>query len=338
MIEDIQTTLTDFSQRDSRLHYCQLEVERLENSQYELSGVILDAAALAEVVSELQTRFPTVSFTTTNIKMLSHPHQKKLTVSTNVTGVMSEPSWRTEQMSQVLNGWQVEILLERENWVFVRQDRDGGYLGWVYRDYLVDEAEPTMTHLVYEPVSVLFAQPSFKAALVGRMLMGMEVAVTAVQDGWAQLSLAGGLTGWLPQNHLRSFSDTPQSESERRQQIITSAFSLMGVPYQWGGRVALGIDCSGLSELAYRMSGMTIPRDADMQFYAGQEIETPFQAGDLLFFGNERGHRSISHVGISLGGWDIVHSSRFRNGVYLDDVQAEPRLKDIFLGARSFFR
>ena len=338
MIDEIQATLTDFSQRDSRLHYCQLDADHLDNNHCDLSGVILDASALAEVVSELQTRFPTVSFSTTNIKILSQPNQKRLTVSTNVTSVMSEPSWRTEQMSQVLNGWQVEILLERESWVFVRQDRDGGYLGWVYRDFLVDEAAPMATHLVYEPVSVLFAEPSVEAALVGRVLMGMNVAVTAVQNGWAQLSLAGGLIGWLPQNHVRPFSDIPQSESDRRQQIVTSAFSLMGVPYQWGGRVALGIDCSGLSELAYRMSGMTIPRDADMQFYAGQEIEPPFQAGDLLFFGSERGHRSISHVGISLGGWRIVHSSRFRNGVYLDDVQAESRLKNIFLGARTFFR
>lgn len=336
MLKDIQATLTDFTQRDSRLYYCQLDTDQLENNHCTLSGVILDADALTQVLDDLQTRFPTVIFATDNVKVLSQPVQKKLTVSTNVTSVMREPSWRSEQMSQVMNGWQVEILLDQESWVFVRQDRDNGYLGWVYRDFLVDESAPVMTHLVYESVSVLFTEPSVEASIVGRVMMGMEVAVTAVQDGWAQLSLAGGLTGWLPQAHVRPFSDIPQSESGRRQQIIKSACKLIGVPYQWGARTALGIDCSGLAELSHRLSGMAIPRDADMQFYAGQEIEPPFQAGDLLFFGSERGHRSISHVGISLGGWDIIHSSRSRNGVYIDNVQAEPWLKNIFLGARTF--
>ncbi|MCZ7667926.1 MAG: C40 family peptidase [Chloroflexi bacterium] len=99
----------------------------------------------------------------------------------------------------------------------------------------------------------------------------------------------------------------------------------------------MGIDCSGLSELSHRLSGVTIPRDADMQFAAGQEVQPPFKAGDLLFFGSERGHRAVSHVGISLGGWQIVHSSRARNGVYLDEVQTTPSLNDIFLGGRTFF-
>ncbi|MBE2222346.1 MAG: C40 family peptidase [Anaerolineae bacterium] len=337
MLEDIQTTLTDFSQQDSRLYYCQLDADRLENNHCMLSGVILDMDALAHVQEVLQARFPTVTFATNNVRVLSRPGQKKLTVSTNVTSLMSEPSWRSEQMSQVFNGWQVEILLDQESWVFVRQDRDGGYLGWVYRDFLVDEPAPEVTHLVYEPVSVLFAEPSVEASLVGRVVIGMVVAVTAVQDGWAQLSLAGGLTGWLPQNHVRSINDIPQSESERRQQIIKSARLLTGVPYQWGSRTALGIDCSGLAELCCRLSGISIPRDADMQFNAGRGIEPPFQAGDLLFFGSERGHRSVSHVGISLGGWDMIHASRSRNGVHEDNVQAEPWLRDIFLGARSFF-
>jgi gamma-D-glutamyl-L-lysine dipeptidyl-peptidase len=342
VLETIQATLTDFSQRDYRLHYCQLDADRLENNRCTLSGVILDAAALTEVVDELQTRFPTISFKAADVKVLSSPEQKKLTVATNVTAVMSEPSWRSEQMSQVLNGWQVERLMEQEGWVFVRQMRDNGYLGWVYRDYLSDETPPVSTHMVYQPTAVLYAEPSAASAQVGRVWAGMEVAVTdvssvtAVSGDWAQLSLAGGVTGWLPQAILRSLDELPRAEETRRQQIVNFANQLIGVPYLWGGRTALGIDCSGLAELAYRLSGVTIPRDADMQFAAGQAVEPPFTPGDLLFFGSDRGHRAISHVGISLGDWRIVHSSRSRNGVYLDDVQAVASLKNSFMGARTF--
>lgn len=336
MLEAIQATLTDFSQRDYRLHYCQLDADRLENNRCTLSGVILDDAALAEVLNELQTRFPTVSFKTTDVKLLSFPEQKKLTVATNVTSVMGEPSWRSEQMSQVFNGWQVELLMKQEGWAFVRQTRDNGYLGWVYLEYLADETPPVSTHMVYQSTSVLYAEPALESLLVGRVWAGMEAAVTAVSGDWAQLSLAGGVSGWLPQTALRSLDALPQTEETRRQQIVNFAKQLIGVPYLWGGRSALGIDCSGLAELAYRLSGVTIPRDADMQFAAGQAVEPPFTPGDLLFFGSDRGHRAISHVGISLGDWRIVHSSRARNGVYLDDVQAVASLKNSFMGTRTF--
>lgn len=142
--------------------------------------------------------------------------------------------------------------------------------------------------------------------------------------------------GYAQADGLRPLSALPEDEDGLRQQIITDARQLLGVPYQWGGCTALGIDCSGLSQMAYRMAGITLPRDADMQFAAGQPVEPPFRPGDLLFFGSSQGHRSISHVGISVGGWQIIHSSGPRNGVYEDDVQAVDWLCDRFLGACTF--
>jgi cell wall-associated NlpC family hydrolase len=73
-----------------------------------------------------------------------------------------------------------------------------------------------------------------------------------------------------------------------------------------------------------------------MQFDAGRPVAPPFQPGDLLFFGEAGARRKITHVAVSLGAWRIIHSSRSRNGVYQDDVQAVDHLQQSFVGARTF--
>jgi cell wall-associated NlpC family hydrolase len=108
------------------------------------------------------------------------------------------------------------------------------------------------------------------------------------------------------------------------------------VPYHWGGCTIYGIDCSGFAQLMHKLVGITLPRDADMQYHAGHAVEPPFQPGDLLYFGSAASARKITHVGMSIGGWEIIHSSGPHNGVYVDNVQETSWLRDRFMGANTF--
>ena len=185
---------------------------------------------------------------------------------------------------------------------------------------------------------------SVEALPINRILGGTAV-VAKVQGGWAQVTLAGdpaaplrpGLVGWLPMVELRSLAELPQDEAGRRAQIVADAVRFTGVPYLWGGCSAFGIDCSGYAQLLHRLAGVTIPRDADQQFDAGRPVDYPYRPGDLLFFGEgEVEARKITHVAVSLGDWHILHSSRSRNGVQEDDVQAVDHLRESFVGAGTF--
>jgi cell wall-associated NlpC family hydrolase len=150
------------------------------------------------------------------------------------------------------------------------------------------------------------------------------------------VALEGAHAGWVSSSALRGFDALPDTPPARREQIVADAMRFVGVQYLWGGCSAWGIDCSGFAQLVHRLSGITLPRDADMQYDAGRPAEYPYQPGDLVFFADPDDRRKISHVAISLGGWDIIHSSRRINGVYPNNIQAVQGLNDSFVGGRTF--
>jgi SH3-like domain-containing protein len=335
-LNQIQTALAEVCQpyADTRLHHCRVEATNLENNHCALTGTVLDADTYAHLTAALAERFPQLTFDVSNLQVLRRPEGQLLTVATNLTSLHLEPNFQAEMMSQLLNGIVVEQLMENGRWVFVRLM--DGYLGWTYRPYLSDLPPAPSSHVVSRPLSLLYCQPSEEAELASRVVAGTAVPVLAQEDGWVQVALAGGREGWLLLTTLRSLDEIPQTADEQRAQMMRDAKELIGVPYLWGGGSALGIDCSGYVQLLHRLAGVTIPRDADMQYAAGRPVEPPFQPGDLFFFSGEGGHRAITHVGMSLGGWRMIHSSRSRNGVYEDDLESASWLKQVYVGARRF--
>jgi cell wall-associated NlpC family hydrolase len=336
MLDPIRAALADISQQfhDNRTQRFQVEAVSMEKSRCRLTGNVLDKATLDSVTAELATHFPRLVFDTSGVEILRQATPKHLVVVTNVTGLHSKPDFRSEMMDQLLTGTVVEQLIVTGNWVFIRLA--DGYLGWVYKNYLRNAVSSQSTHYICAPVSLLRESPKKESPISGRLLGGTAVCVIDSNDGFVCVSTTGQIEGWLPVDHLRPQETLPSTPTGQRSQMIQDCDTFVGIPYLWGGSTAYGFDCSGFVRLIHKLSGILIPRDADMQFTAGKPVEPPFQPGDLLFFGSTSGHRSISHVGMSLGGWTIIHSSRPNNGVYEDDVENTGWLSDIFVGARTF--
>lgn len=91
--------------------------------------------------------------------------------------------------------------------------------------------------------------------------------------------------------------------------FVECAIKLLGVPYRWGGKSVMGIDCSAFVQLCAKVAGYKLPRDASQQANLGEPIHSisEAQSGDIAFFTNEKNR--VTHVGIMLSNDKIIHAS-----------------------------
>lgn len=328
---DIQTTLDELrKQADKRTTIFEVEIQELRNSTLMLGGRLLDQSQL----DDLRRAFPNLKLDTSSIEILRCEPCPHLHVTTNLTGLYEEPTFNRALASELYYGTDLEVLKEHGRWVLTRQN--DGYLGWAYRPYLGEGSTPAPTHLVLAPAAEVRAEPDGSSTVVTRVFSGTGIALDETRGGWSRIS--ANKTGWVPSSDLRATRDLPKTLEERRKTILADAQHMIGVPYLWGGTSGNGIDCSGFARLLHRWVGIDIPRDADMQHKAAKPVEPPYEVGDLIFFAEKDSDRKITHVGLSLGGSTLIHSSRSNNGVYMDDLQQRKPLMDNLVGAGSFLR
>ncbi|RPJ21676.1 MAG: hypothetical protein EHM33_25485 [Chloroflexi bacterium] len=330
-MEDIQTTLDKLaSQSDRRISVFDIEIVRLQNTSLALSGRLLDESQL----ETLSRHFSNWKLDTGSIQILRRGDLPRMHVATNLIGLYERPMFGTRRSSELCYGTEFEILEEQGRWVFTRQK--DGYLGWAYKPYLAEGSAAQATHLVLVSSYGLRMQPDRESEIITRVVSGTAVCIEETDGQWAKV--IANKTGWMPLSFLRAMNAFPNSLEQQRIALLEDSRRLIGAPYLWGGTSGNGIDGSGFARLLHRWLGLDIPRDADMQHAAAKPIEPPFEVGDLLFFAESGNDRRITHVGVSLGGWRMIHSSRANNGVYIDDVQERESLKQIFVSAGSFLR
>jgi hypothetical protein len=331
MMETIQSTLDMLaSQTDQRTSVFDVEVLSIEGSSLTLGGRLFDESQ----VETLSRHLPDVKLDTTAVRILRRAGSTRMRVATNLTGLFDKPTIHLPLSSELCYGAEVEVLEEEDKWAFIRQK--DGYLGWVFKAHLADAFASPATHLVLVPACELRSQPDAGSEILTRVVSGMSVTVEETLGEWARV--AANKTGWILSSHLRAISDILETLEAKRNALIKDSASMIGIPYVWGGISGNGIDCSGLTRLLHNWIGIDIPRDADLQYAASKSVEPPFEVGDLLFFREPGKKRPVTHVGVSLGDWKMIHSSQANNGVYVDDVQERESLKQMFVSAVSFLR
>lgn len=124
----------------------------------------------------------------------------------------------------------------------------------------------------------------------------------------------------------------PQGDNE----IINTAKSFLGTPYQWGGTSPSGFDCSGFTQYVLAQNGKSIPRTSQEQFASGQAVDkSNLQAGDLVFY-NWSGGTEATHVGIYEGNGKMIHAPH--SGDVVKEVDFNSYGQNAYLGARRYYK
>ena len=201
-----------------------------------------------------------------------------------------EPSDACEMVSQVLYGDYFKVLEERKSWSKIRLGFDK-YEGWIDNKQYIEISKEQYSHIHSET-------PKLSTDLV-----------EFIKDDSNQLypiSIGSSLNGLNVLNH--SYDGNSIQEKFSKDQLIKTAAIYLNSPYLWGGKTPFGIDCSGFTQMVYKLNGHQLYRDASQQATQGEALSFIEESdpGDLAFFDNSEGQ--IVHVGIIMKDNFIIHA------------------------------
>ncbi len=208
----------------------------------------------------------------------------------SIVPLRNEPADTSELVSQVIYGDFFKILDKRKKWSKIRLAFDK-YEGWIDNKQYVEINESEYKTLSKEPLKLSTDLVEF------------------IEDENHQLfpiTIGTQLNGLSLLNH--SFEGNFINKKTNKPNIVKIAFTFLNAPYLWGGKTPFGIDCSGFTQMVYKLNGYKLLRDASQQATQGEALSfiEESEPGDLAFFDNNEG--AIIHVGIIMKDNYIIHA------------------------------
>jgi gamma-D-glutamyl-L-lysine dipeptidyl-peptidase len=208
----------------------------------------------------------------------------------------AEPNDRSEIVSQVLFGEHFEILEKQDQWSRIQLNFDQ-YEGWVDSKQYQLISEQSFEQLSKEPI-----------------ILNSDLIeyISTPQNSLIPIPLGSSLS-FLNHNDVNKdqfvFEGMKTDGIKLKSNLINTAFMYLNAPYLWGGKTPFGIDCSGFTQMVYKLNGYKLLRDASQQSAQGEALSfiEESEPGDLAFFDNEAGN--IIHVGIIMENNYIIHAS-----------------------------
>ncbi len=214
----------------------------------------------------------------------------------SIVPVRKEPSDASEMVTQLLFGDTFRILEATKKWIRIQITFDQ-YEGWIDRKQ-------------YQEISAF----DFDALQSSEAIYNAEYIDFVSNASHTTIPIPiGAEVGWLQMPNLNTkdwnFDGNKIVGVNNKSHLVKIAMQYLNAPYLWGGKTPFGIDCSGFTQMVYKINGYSLFRDASQQANQGEALSfiEESEPGDLAFFDNEEG--KIIHVGILLQDNYIIHAS-----------------------------
>ena len=201
--------------------------------------------------------------------------------------------------TECLFGETVEPLEEHLDWVYCKLITDN-YHGWIKKSGLGHLKKAT--HRVFVKRTFIYKKRNEKSNCVQYLPMGAQLHVNNIKFDWAEIHFLIKNTeqiGYVPLKHIVPLN-------HKTKNWVKKAEELIGIPYKWGGRDSLGLDCSALLQIAYQTYGKTLPRNTVDQVMIPKKPVENFnciERGCVIFW--------KGHVGIMASKTNCIHSNAF---------------------------
>ena len=206
----------------------------------------------------------------------------------SIVGVRAEPSNKSELVTQILYGESFKLLDKKGNWTRVKIYFDN-YEGWI------DNKQ-------FQNISKNFFE---KITNEDDVFCGDLIGAPKDKNQNEQIIVLGSV---LISLDFLNQKFTGKKHKKSKKTILKTAKLYINSPYLWGGKTPFGIDCSGFTQMVYKLNGVKLNRDASEQAKQGKSLNSldNSKAGDLAFFENNYGE--IIHVGIIIDKTKIIHA------------------------------
>lgn len=241
-------------------------------------------------------------------------------VTISVANIRSDAKHSAELATQAVMGTPLKVLKKNDTWYLIQTPE--GYISWVDAAGIALKTEEEMLawqnaeKVIFTELTGHIFLDENESVFVSDLVAGNILAIEGETRNHVRVILPDGRAGLIRKNQVMAFEAWLNSRSTSPENLISTAKSMMGSPYLWGGTSIKGVDCSGFTKTIFYLNGAIIPRDASQQIHEGEEVDSAknwenLQVGDLLFFGEKATadkKERVVHVGMWIGDNSFIHS------------------------------